>query len=303
MNKPSPTIGSRMLDKQRVVLIGLTAVVLIFTGASIGSTRGGPSLGVVAPLIIPALLTWSLLLILLHGGRIVEMLAAFLTPGRLENRSSQSLFATALAWMAVITLAVVMLRSELAQFLANAFRQAAQVFSSTLTAFHLTPQAVVNSTPSMMDAISYYYTILVFSAIIIVSFSLLFRAFHKVYTETRSTATQKEILEEVLMSVQSAQSKLERRQEYHETILECYRQMCKMLSGKGHDIQPAQTAREFAEDVSKKLDLGVDSVKGLTFLFEEARYSNHEIDTEKRLMALNYLDSLERSIVSLGGRR
>jgi hypothetical protein len=76
--------------------------------------------------------------------------------------------------------------------------------------------------------------------------------------------------------------------------------MCETLSEKGHNIQPAQTPREFVQNVSRKLDLKADSVKGLTFLFEEARYSNHNIGDEKRGMALNYLRSLEHALVGVG---
>jgi hypothetical protein len=72
--------------------------------------------------------------------------------------------------------------------------------------------------------------------------------------------------------------------------------MCEVLSGRGFIIRADQTAREFASTVSKKLSLGNDAVKGLTFLFEEARYSDHVINDDQRRLAVNKLGSLENAL-------
>jgi hypothetical protein len=75
--------------------------------------------------------------------------------------------------------------------------------------------------------------------------------------------------------------------------------MCAILSDRGFLISPTQTAREFGENVSRKLELGGASVSGLTFLFEEARYSDHLIEDQKRHLAMDYLNSLERVLTSV----
>jgi len=285
------------------VTIGLTVIVLFFTGAAMGAMPSNPVLGVVAPIIVPALLTWYLLMILAYGRRIIEMLAAFVfAPPVPQGRRTHSLIATILAWVMIIALAAVVIRPEFARLIASVLQQTAQVFSSTMNVFPQSTQPGIQPTPSASNVILYYYTILAFGAIIIVSFSLLFGAFRKAYMERHAVPGDMELRENALSAIQGTVANLEARQKYHETILECYRQMCEALSGKGHSIQPAQTAREFAENVSRKLDLRTDCVRGLSFLFEEARYSNHQIEDEKRGLALNYLRSLEHALVGVGAR-
>jgi hypothetical protein len=290
-----------MFEKQTVALVGLTAVILVLTGAAVGSAPSSPMLGVVAPVIIPALLTWYLLMILAYGGRIIEILAAFLVLRPLkETRQTQSMLATVLAWVIVIALAVVIIRPEIMQSLAGAFQQAAEVFSSSANVLSQTNQAGVESNPSPSNVVLYYYAILVFGAILVVSFSLFLGGLRKAYTEIRAQSGEHRLREDVLGVVKSTRAKLEARDRYPDAIIECYQQMCEILSRRGHEIGPAQTAREFAEHVSGKLDLATDLVKGLTFLFEEARYSDHQIGDEKRSIALNYLYSLEHALVGDG---
>jgi hypothetical protein len=229
------------------------------------------------------------------------MLAAFLLlPRAPQGRRTQSLITAILAWVIVIALAVVVLRPEFTRLIANAFQQTAQLLASTLNVFSQPIQIGVQPNPSASYVALYYYTIVVFGAIILVSFSLLLGALRKAYVENRDLPTDLRLKESALDIIKGTRSKLEARQKYTEAIFECYRQMCEILSEKGHNIQPAQTPREFAQNVSRKLDLKADSVKGLTFLFEEARYSNHNIGDEKRGMALNYLRSLEHALVGVG---
>jgi len=73
--------------------------------------------------------------------------------------------------------------------------------------------------------------------------------------------------------------------------------MCNVLLDCGFRIAPTQTASEFARNVSIRLGLGGSAVNGLTFLFEEARYSNHQIDDSRRADAISQLENLERSLV------
>ncbi len=292
-----------MVEKQTVAMIGLTAIILIFTGGAVGNTPASPILGVVAPMIIPALLTSFLLMILAYGRQLIEILGAVLMARPIQQgRRPVSLLGTIIAWAVIIALAAVVLRPEFARILASALQQAAEVFSSTLNVFRQPTQDVGQPSASASNVFLSYYTIAVFGAIVIVSFSLLLGAIRMVYTEIRAAPGNPAFRENVLNVIQDARDKLEAHERYHETILECYRQMCETLSVKGHNIQPEQTAREFAENLSGKLDLGTDSVKGLTFLFEEARYSDHEIGDEKRGLAVNYLSSLENALAGVGVR-
>lgn len=290
-----------MFQKQTVALVGLTVVILVLTGAAAGSAPSSSMLGVVAPAIIPAVLTWYLLVILAYGRRIIEMLAAFLVARPLkEIRQTQSMLATVLACAIVIVLAVIIIRFEAVQSLAGAFQRAAEVFSSGVNLLSQTNQARVEPNPSLSNVLLYYYGSLVLGAILVVSFFLFLGALRKAYTEMRVQSGEQGLREDVLGVVQDTRTRLQTRERYHEAIIECYRQMCEILSSRGFDVGPAQTAREIAERVSGRLHLATDLVKGLTLLFEEARYSDHQIGDEKRGIALSYLNSLEHALVGDG---
>jgi len=292
-----------MFEKQTAALVGLAVIIVVLTGASIGSAPSTPILGVVAPVIIPALLTWYLLVILAYGQRIIEMLAAFFVARPLkETRYTQSLLSSVLGLVIVVALAVVIVRFEVLQNLASAFQQAAEVFSSNANALSPTNQMRAESSPSPIDVFLYYYGWLILGAIVVVSFCLFLGGMRKAYTEIRAGTGEQRLREDVLEVVQGTRAKLEARERYDEAIIECYRQMCDILSSRGYDVTPAQTAREFATQVSEKLDLATDSVKGLTYLFEEARYSDHRIEDEKRQIAVNYLNSLEHALMDVGAQ-
>jgi hypothetical protein len=89
---------------------------------------------------------------------------------------------------------------------------------------------------------------------------------------------------------------LEAGNNYQETILACYRQMCILLGEIGLEIGLAQTPREFALQASEKLRFGKEAVNTLTFLFEEARYSRHFLGDDKRRLAITQLTTLENEL-------
>ena len=147
-----------------------------------------------------------------------------------------------------------------------------------------------------------YYTLLVFGAVVLVSFGLFFgglkTAYHMIREEHAPFPSVPARIEASKV-IQKAAMSLKLTGDYRETILNCYRQMCNVLSERGFGIEPTQTASEFAHSVSIRLGLGGSAVNGLTFLFEEARYSNHQIDDSRRAEAINQLETLERSLVEV----
>jgi hypothetical protein len=229
---------------------------------------------------------------------ILEVLAAFFVSRPKEEGHQRSLLATVIAYAIVIGLVLVLLRSGLPQSVLRALQQAAAFFSAGNRTLSI-PQAKVASNPSSMIILLSYYSILMFVVILLVSFSLFVLGFHKAFNyapEFPSVDKGKQLRREALEVVQEALTELKATNGYHETILKCYKQMCKILSDKGFTIGLAQTPREFAYSISEKLRLGSEPVKGLTFLFEEARYSGHPIDDDKRALAVSELDSLERAL-------
>jgi hypothetical protein len=91
--------------------------------------------------------------------------------------------------------------------------------------------------------------------------------------------------------VAEAIAELESCQEPRAAILAAYRRMsARVGSGKADD---ALTPREFALKTGWRLRESAPSLQALTALFEEARYSDHEMGEEQRERALTALRDIE----------
>ena len=120
-----------MRHKQIVVLIALLAIILALTGSVARTAPGSPLVGVLAPVVVPALMTLYIILLLANSKWIVEAFAAFLR-SRPKKEGDQTNFLTAiLAYAIVIVLAVLLLRSGLIQRAVIFFQQSASSLSRT----------------------------------------------------------------------------------------------------------------------------------------------------------------------------
>lgn len=79
-------------------------------------------------------------------------------------------------------------------------------------------------------------------------------------------------------------------------ILELYRKVCDFLIKEGVEDAPHLTAREFEENVYKILNFKPRSFRELTLLFEEARYSNHEISQDKVDLAKELVEDIIKEL-------
>ena len=162
-------------------------------------------------------------------------------------------------------------------------------------------QQVTQLSASSINPFAYYYTVIIFGITVVVALSLFLGGVHKAYEWAREDHVpfKEEVARrEALGVVQKTVMNLRLAGDYRDTILRCYRQMCQVLSEHGFKIGLQETAREFSENISRKLELGSDAIWSLTFLFEEARYSDHQIDDSKRAVALSQLENLERSLAN-----
>lgn len=81
-----------------------------------------------------------------------------------------------------------------------------------------------------------------------------------------------------------------------ETILRAYYEMCRLIpSAVDHE---ALTPREFAELSVKDLGWPEKAVRGLTEVFEVARYSHHDLGDEDRAKALRCLAEIKEKVAS-----
>jgi hypothetical protein len=253
-------------------------------------------LGGLAPILILTLMTWYLIILLVHRGEIMTALAAILKLRRKAKPDGTNIWLTMAVYATLIGLGIIALWTGLPQRMFSRLQEMAIIFgtgNSTRPSSQLNPVVGINpATPFI------YYGLLVSAAILVLSFIILLGGL-SLALKTREVNPDDSELEMKMNAaevVRQAITGLGAAKAYHETILQCYKLMCKVLSSAGIDVEPTETAREFAEGISTRLELGKDAVRGLTFLFEEARYSDHKISEEKRIMALNHLKSLEQNL-------
>jgi hypothetical protein len=94
---------------------------------------------------------------------------------------------------------------------------------------------------------------------------------------------------ELLRHVEDAILDLKSGGDPREIVIRCYWNLCALLGGKGISLKPHLTPREFENLVIKRTGLRDENLRELTELFEEARYSNHELNEMDRDHAVNCL--------------
>jgi len=283
----------------RFAAAALLCVIVIFTIFTAHAQAGPVLIGSLAQFLFPALLTMYLLVLVYSARLIMDVLASFLLGKKESERSGKS-------WMVVIgyaigiVLIILLLRTVALQNLLGAVEAAVAAASSVLKI------AQGSSAPHAVSVIApylFYYIVLMFAAIVLISFTLFIGGLHTAYRwarEDRSPLAANTVRLETLRVIQQAAKDLRLTDDYRVTILNCYREMCRVLSLHGFRTELYETASEFSRSIADKLGLGGESVRGLTLLFEEARYSDHQINDVKRAEALNQLESLERSLANVG---
>lgn len=89
---------------------------------------------------------------------------------------------------------------------------------------------------------------------------------------------------------------LEAGTDFRTAVMACYQRMCSLIAGRGVSRQEALTAREIEGLALAELGLSRRGVDDLTSLFEEARYSSHEIGPGQRDRAVECLTSIRREL-------
>ena len=270
----------------------LLAIISIFTAFGSGSGAEPVVAGGFAQYLVPAALTLYLLVVLANCGIIMDLLAAFFLGNKKEQSPGKRSWGVLLGYAMGLVLIFAFLRSE--GFL-SVLGAVGKAITESTAAFNFTnPLLTSQGSAGPFNLILMYYTVLIFGGVVLVSFTLFFGGLRRAIRwsrEDQSPVTARLAARQV---VQKAAMNLRLAGNYRETILNCYRQMCEVLSNFGLAIRPEDTANEFSENVSHKLALGSGAVRELTFLFEEARYSQHEITDQQRTASLGHLVNLER---------
>lgn len=115
--------------------------------------------------------------------------------------------------------------------------------------------------------------------------------------EAVSIEKDRERSEEVVEAIRESVFELESSLSCREAIVRCYKRFCELLTSRGLPIPDHQTAREFRKLAARILRLPKEPLEGLTELFEEARYSLHEMTIREREEALKHLRDLENHLL------
>jgi uncharacterized protein DUF4129 len=286
-----------LLTSNRIILL-LFVALLIMTGAftqQSGSAK--PMLGLLAPFLPAAFLTFYLIVLLAFSRTIIEAITNFFVIGPSGPRPGGNILTSLLISAFIVITIVAFMRSNPSVMLAflGAIQQAAILFTS---ATQLHSASTITSTASTQTLFLTYYSLIAFGSIFIISLTLLLIAFRRGVISNRRGAVTREdtIKQRATVVVRRTVSMLESGNNYQETILSCYKQMCTLLAEIGLEIGLAQTPREFALQASKKLRVGKEAVNILTFLFEEARYSQHSLSDDKRSIAISQLTTLQNEL-------
>jgi len=280
----------------------LLIVVLILTGSVVGGVPASPVLGGLAPILILTLMTWYLIILIVNRGELIAGLAAIFKLGRRPASARTNFWLTIVVYAALFGLGMVALWTGLPQRILSRLQEMGTLAISGTQ--NKVPSSQSNPIAGLFPATPFiYYGIVVSAAICVVSFTLILGGL-RLAIKTRelvSDHSEEKMKVNAAEVVQQTITRLKSAKEYHETILQCYKRMCEILSKAGLDAAPDETAREFAESIFAKLHIGEEAVTGLTFLFEEARYSDHEISEDKRIMALNHLELLQQALSPQAG--
>jgi hypothetical protein len=138
-------------------------------------------------------------------------------------------------------------------------------------------------------------------AVVLVGGLLLFQAVRETKEESMEVPQEEEVLQKgALNVVREAISNIMIREgdsDYRAALIRCYQKLCELLAESNCRIKEHETVQEFRVSASGSLSIPDGPFSALTNLFEEARYSLHEIDEGKRNEALNCLEEIKDHMV------
>lgn len=103
---------------------------------------------------------------------------------------------------------------------------------------------------------------------------------------------EEDIRDEISSTVEKTVDELYKGKDVRSTVIRCYQSMCRVLEDTGVEQDDFMTPREFEITAVKRLEVRKDTLVTLTSMFEEARYSTHELGNRERERAMKSLNAL-----------
>ncbi len=116
------------------------------------------------------------------------------------------------------------------------------------------------------------------------------------YISSRENVEKKTIEDSLSSTLDKAITEIGKGGDVRSTIINSYHEMTKVLEEKGAENDDYMTPREFKDQIIKKIPNAEDFVSNITFLFEEARYSPHELEEKNKKEVIRYLEKLKEEI-------
>ncbi len=103
---------------------------------------------------------------------------------------------------------------------------------------------------------------------------------------------EEDIRDEISSTVEKTVDELYKGKDVRSTVIRCYQSMCRVLEDTGVEQDDFMTPREFEVTAVRRLDVSKGTLETLTSMFEEARYSRHELGDTHRKKAMTSLNAL-----------
>lgn len=160
--------------------------------------------------------------------------------------------------------------------------------------------STTTSTPTPLPPILFFAFGIVLLAIIFVGGLMAVQAMKEIRAEAEVPLKDDDVLEEKAVNVvnETISTIIREGGDFRAAIIRCYQRLCELLTRYNCQIEDYQTVQEFRISASRILNIPEKPFSMLTSLFEEARYSLHEIDEAKRNDALRFLTEIRNHLSS-----
>ncbi|MBS3781330.1 MAG: DUF4129 domain-containing protein [Candidatus Thermoplasmatota archaeon] len=109
---------------------------------------------------------------------------------------------------------------------------------------------------------------------------------------------EKQTIEDSLTStLDRAITDIDEGEDIRSTIMKSYHEMSRLLEDEGAKNDDSMTPREFKAEIIQKIPAAENLVSDITFLFEEARYSPHELEERDKKQVIQQLEELKGELL------
>jgi len=135
-------------------------------------------------------------------------------------------------------------------------------------------------------------TFIIYSIVIIVFTILIVYGYYSHKKEVNVVCS--DVIIKMKRTVEKALKRIETGDPIRDIIIETYLQLTEILGKIGYKLSPEETPREYKARVSISSQLPKEPIEKLTMLFEEARYSHHELRESYAKEAIEAITNLGR---------